>query len=99
MSIHEECGVFGVYDPAGDCARTAYYGLYALQHRGQEACGIAAINDRELSFHKDLGLVGEITRVDVTLIRNSLENGTIPVVATIAAGENDGNTYNINACF
>ena len=58
MSIHEECGVFGVYDPAGDCARTAYYGLYALQHRGQEACGIAAINDRELSFHKDLGLVG-----------------------------------------
>lgn len=60
MSIHEECGVFGVYDPAGDCARTAYYGLYALQHRGQEACGIAAINDRELSFHKDLGLVGDV---------------------------------------
>ena len=60
MSIHEECGVFGVWDPAGDCARTAYYGLYALQHRGQEACGIAAINDRELSFHKDVGLVGEV---------------------------------------
>lgn len=60
MAIHEECGVFGVYDPAGDCARTAYYGLYALQHRGQEACGIAAINDRELSFHKDVGLVGEV---------------------------------------
>lgn len=57
---HEECGVFGVYDPAGDCARTAYYGLYALQHRGQEACGIAAINDRELSFHKDVGLVGDV---------------------------------------
>jgi len=57
MSIHEECGVFGVYDPEGDCARTAYYGLYALQHRGQEACGIAAVNDRELSFHKDVGLV------------------------------------------
>lgn len=60
MTLHEECGVFGVYDPAGDCARTAYYGLYALQHRGQEACGIAAINDRELSFHKDTGLVGEV---------------------------------------
>lgn len=57
---HEECGVFGVYDPAGDCARTAYYGLYALQHRGQEACGIAAINDRELSFYKDVGLVGDV---------------------------------------
>ena len=49
MSIHEECGLFGIYDPKGDCARTAYYGLYALQHRGQEACGIAAINNRELS--------------------------------------------------
>ena len=50
-----------------------------------------------MKAEEDLGLVGEITRVDVTLIRNSLENGTIPVVATIAAGENDGNTYNINA--
>lgn len=60
MDLHEECGVFGIYDRAGDCARTAYYGLYALQHRGQEACGIAAINERELSFHKDTGLVGEV---------------------------------------
>lgn len=60
MSIHEECGVFGVYDQTGDCARTTYYGLYALQHRGQEACGIATINDRELSFHKDVGLVGDV---------------------------------------
>lgn len=60
MAIHEECGVFGISDPAGDCARTTYYGLYALQHRGQEAAGIATINDRELSFHKDVGLVGEV---------------------------------------
>ena len=60
MAIHEECGVFGICDPGGDCGRTTYYGLYALQHRGQEACGIAAINDRELSFHKDTGLVGEV---------------------------------------
>ena len=60
MSIHEECGVFGIYDPNGGCARTAYYGLYALQHRGQEAAGIATINDRELSYHKDLGLVGDV---------------------------------------
>ena len=64
MSIHEECGVFGIYDPHGDCARTTYYGLYALQHRGQEACGIATINDRELSFHKDIGLVGEVFDAD-----------------------------------
>lgn len=46
---HEECKVFGIYDPTSVCARTAYYGLYALQHRGQDACGIAVINDRELS--------------------------------------------------
>jgi acetylglutamate kinase len=45
----------------------------------------------------DLGLVGDITSVDVTLIRNSLDNGTIPVIATIAAGENDDRVYNINA--
>ena len=65
MSIHEECGVFGIWDPKGDCARTVYYGLYALQHRGQESCGIAAINDRELSFHKDVGLVGEVFHPDI----------------------------------
>ena len=65
MSIHEECGVFGIYDPAGDCALTTYYGLYSLQHRGQEACGIATINDRELSYHKDLGLVGDVFHQDV----------------------------------
>ena len=58
MSIHEECGVFGVYNPGGDCARITYYGLYALQHRGQEACGIATTTDRELSSYKDVGTVG-----------------------------------------
>ena len=59
MAIHEECGVFGIYDPNGACADSTYYGLYALQHRGQESCGIATINDRELSFHRSLGLVGD----------------------------------------
>ena len=75
MSIHEECGVFGIYDPNGGCARTVYYGLYALQHRGQEAAGIATINDRELSYHKDLGLVGDVFD-DETLERL---NGTMAV--------------------
>ena len=60
QGLHEECGVFGIYDPEGSCAQTTYYGLYALQHRGQEACGIAAINDREQSFYKDVGLVSEV---------------------------------------
>ena len=45
MGIHEECGVFGIYSPARcQLAETVYYGLYALQHRGQESCGIV-IND------------------------------------------------------
>ena len=40
--LHEECGVFGIYDfDGGDVASTIYYGLFALQHRGQESCGIA----------------------------------------------------------
>lgn len=60
MSIHEECGIFGIYDTLGSCAKSAYYGLYALQHRGQEQCGIAAVNDLELTCYKDSGLVGDV---------------------------------------
>ena len=59
--IHEECGVFGVYSPKRtDLAHTVYYGLYALQHRGQEGCGIAVCDDGVISAHKDVGLVGEV---------------------------------------
>lgn len=58
--IGEECGVFAIYDPDGDCARNAYYGLYALQHRGQESCGIAVNNNRDITYHKDMGLVNEV---------------------------------------
>ena len=60
MGLNEACGVFGIYDAHGGCARSTYYGLYALQHRGQEDCGIAAINDLELSCYKDTGLVGDV---------------------------------------
>ncbi|SHH53906.1 amidophosphoribosyltransferase [Sporobacter termitidis DSM 10068] len=60
MAIHEECGVFGIYDAAGNCAKSTYYGLYALQHRGQEQCGIAAVNNLELTCYKDSGLVGDV---------------------------------------
>ena len=61
MSIHEECGVFGVISPRpADVGRLAYYGLYALQHRGQESCGIVVNDDGVFASHKDLGLVGEV---------------------------------------
>lgn len=60
-SIHEECGVFAVYsNDTVDAAMQTYLGLYALQHRGQESCGIV-VNDRGVfSYHKDLGLVHEV---------------------------------------
>ena len=59
--LHEECGVFGVYSPhTTDVAAMTYVALYALQHRGQESCGIV-VNDRGVfSHHKDLGLVPEV---------------------------------------
>ena len=61
MSIHEECGVFGVISPhTFDIANVVYYGLYALQHRGQESCGIVVNDDGVFTSHKDLGLVGEV---------------------------------------
>ena len=60
MELREECGIFGIYDAGGNCAKSTYYGLYALQHRGEEDCGIAAINELELSCHKGSGLVGDV---------------------------------------
>ena len=61
MSVHEECGVFGVISQTPmNIANTVYYGLYALQHRGQESCGIVVNDDGVFSSYKDLGLVGEV---------------------------------------
>ena len=60
--IHEECGVFGVYrrDPEQDVVATTYYGLYALQHRGQESCGMAVNDDGVIYKRRELGLVNEV---------------------------------------
>ncbi len=59
--IHEECGVFGVIAPdVIDVASISYYGLYALQHRGQESCGIVVNDDGVFASYKDLGLVSEV---------------------------------------
>ena len=61
-SLHEECGVFGMYDKTGetDMVSAVYSALYALQHRGQESCGIALNVDGVLSGYRDLGLVSEV---------------------------------------
>ena len=62
QGLHEECGVFGMYDKTGatDMVSAVYSALYALQHRGQESCGIALNVDGVLSGHRDLGLVSEV---------------------------------------
>ncbi len=59
--LHEECGVFGIYNlDKHDVADMTYYALYALQHRGQESCGIAVNDNGTLVYHKDMGLVPEV---------------------------------------
>jgi amidophosphoribosyltransferase len=56
----EECGVFGVWAPGEEVAKMAYYGLYALQHRGQEAAGISVSDGKQIVVFKDLGLVSQV---------------------------------------
>lgn len=65
--LKEACGVFGIYDlEGGNVVPAVYYGLTALQHRGQESCGLAVSNTKgeagNIQFHKDLGLVSEVLR-------------------------------------
>ena len=66
--VREECGLFGIYKYGARGSRLAaqtYMGLMALQHRGQEACGIAVGREREIYFHKGMGLVEEVFREDI----------------------------------
>ena len=56
----EACGVFGVWAPGEDVAKLAYYGLYALQHRGQESAGIAVSDGSRIVVHKEMGLVAQV---------------------------------------
>ena len=71
--LNEECGVFGVLaaQPC-DVASTTYYGLFALQHRGQESCGIVVNDDGVLHDYRDEGLVNDVFTKNVI---NSLGNG------------------------
>lgn len=58
--LHDKCGVFGVYGEGLDAARLTYFGLYALQHRGQESSGISASNGKTIRTHKAMGLVAQV---------------------------------------
>lgn len=56
----DACGVFGVWAPGEEVAKMAYFGLYALQHRGQESAGIATSNGQQILVYKDMGLVSQV---------------------------------------
>ncbi len=56
----DACGVFGVWAPGEEVAKLAYFGLYALQHRGQESAGIATSNGEQILVYKDMGLVSQV---------------------------------------
>lgn len=64
----EACGVFGIYAPGEDVAKLTYFGLYALQHRGQESAGIATFDGNQLYLHKEMGLVSQV--FSETILKN-----------------------------
>lgn len=61
----DECGVFGIWGPCEHPARTTFFGLHALQHRGQESAGIAVADGRNINVHKGMGLVTEVFNPNV----------------------------------
>lgn len=90
-NLREECGVFGIYAPeTADIARTAYYGLFALQHRGQESCGIVVNDEGVFTTYKDTGLVNDVFTPDIL---ERFGNGRIAVghVRYGTTGTNDRN--------
>ena len=91
MAIHEECGVFGVMTTQKEnVAGIVYYGLYALQHRGQESCGIVVNDDGVFSSYKDLGLVSDVFSKDTL---SHLPEGTM-AVGHVRYGTTGGTTRN-----
>ena len=89
MGVHEECGVFGVMSTKKEqVAKLVYYGLYALQHRGQESCGMVVNDDGVFSSYKDLGLVSEVFSKDIL---SRFPEGTM-AVGHVRYGTTGGNT-------
>ena len=87
MAIHEECGIFGIHG-SKFCAGDVYYGLFSLQHRGQESCGIATNDDASIECVKGMGLVSEVLSSDkiknlkgdiaIGHVRYSTAGGSVP---------------------
>ena len=87
----EACGVFGLYAPEEEVAKLTYFGLYALQHRGQESAGIATFDGDVVHCHKDMGLVSQV-------FQESILN---ELVGTVAVGHTrystTGSSHRVNA--
>lgn len=74
--LGEKCGVFGVYGNGLDAGRLAFFGLYALQHRGQESSGIATSDGAQIYCHKKMGLVAQVfTEKDIQKLKGSIAIG------------------------
>lgn len=75
-NAQDECGVFGVWAPGEDVAKLTFYGLYALQHRGQESAGIATSDGERIFVYKDMGLVSQVfTEADLATLTGNLAIG------------------------
>ncbi len=99
MGIHEECGVFGVKSArVTDVAQDVYYGLYALQHRGQESCGIVVNDDGLFASYKDLGLLSEVFTKDVLshLPKGKMAVGHVRYGTTGAASRSNCQPIEVN---
>lgn len=92
-NVKEECGVFGIYEPnVCDVALSTYFALYALQHRGQESCGIAVNEDGVFRSHRSAGLVPEVFSTEAI---EKLGNGNIAVGHVRYSTIGNGNISNI----
>ena len=93
-NIHEECGVFGIFDPAKtlNVTQITYAGLYALQHRGQQSCGIAVNNEGKIYNHNDEGLLNEVFN---EMILNYLKGNIALGHVRYASSENKGRENNL----
>lgn len=99
MDLHEECGVFGIISPKNcDASGMAYYGLYALQHRGQESCGIVVNDDGVFESYKDLGLVSEVFSKDhlARLPEGTMAVGHVRYGTTGASNRNNCQPLEVN---
>ncbi len=74
--MHESCGIFGIYAPGVDVARVTFFGLYALQHRGQESAGVATADGKKIYLHTSMGLVSQaFTEDELTELKGHIAIG------------------------